>query len=577
MSVWERINRKYGSIVICIITSMILTACGGGSGSGDNGNDDNSVANVAPVAQAGADQEVEEQTEVTLSGSGTDSDGSVVSYNWTQTAGMSVTLTSAESATASFSAPDIDADETLTFELTVTDDDGATDSDTVSVMVRQVGVENSPPIANAGIDQSVDEFSTVTLSGSATDTDDSIVSYQWTQLSGDSVVLINADSDSASFTAPDVSSSDNLTFQLTVTDDDGAEGVDSVTVTVNPVSTNTPPTADAGVNQAVAAGSTVTLDGTGSSDAESTNLNFNWTQTSGSIVTLSLSDQAVVTFVAPNSSETLSFELTVTDEEGSSSDDTVNVIVKAAITEKMNDTGVILCSDYAYDGGSESHNNYEDCLQLTDDDGDPIPEGQDADYGRDKTANDDSDGHAGFSFTKLDAEGNSLSVDAVEWNCVQDNVTGLIWEVKTDDDGLRDKDNKYTWFSSDSNNNAGLPGEENGGDCSDTGNCDTEKYVAQVNAGGLCGANDWRLPNREELRSIVNYGINSLSEPTIDLNYFPNTEDVSPFYWTSSPWAYSSNSNFTHAWTVHFGDGKAKGYAKDTGVGFFVRLVRTQN
>ena len=70
---------------------------------------------------------------------------------------------------------------------------------------------------------------------------------------------------------------------------------------------------------------------------------------------------------------------------------------------------------------------------------------QDCSHGRDATHNDDWDGHAGFSFTKLDRNGNPLPAAATSWSCVRDNVTGLTWEVKTNDGGIHDKDNTYWW------------------------------------------------------------------------------------------------------------------------------------
>jgi CRP-like cAMP-binding protein len=78
--------------------------------------------------------------------------------------------------------------------------------------------------------------------------------------------------------------------------------------------------------------------------------------------------------------------------------------------------------------------------------------------------------------------------EATRWACVRDKVTGLIWEVKTDDGGLRDMHNTYTIY-----------GDGRSGDASE--------LVATVNAAGLCGANDWRLPSRLMLHSLVDYGI----------------------------------------------------------------------
>jgi hypothetical protein len=103
--------------------------------------------NTPPVANAGTDQTVNEGTAgVTLNGgSSTDSDGTITSYSWRQTAGPTVTLTGANTATPSFTAPSVTADTTLTFSLTVTDNGGASASDTVNVLVKNVDQTPPPP------------------------------------------------------------------------------------------------------------------------------------------------------------------------------------------------------------------------------------------------------------------------------------------------------------------------------------------------------------------------------------------------------------------------------------------------
>jgi C-terminal processing protease CtpA/Prc len=95
---------------------------------------------------------------------------------------------------------------------------------------------NQAPTANAGADQIVDEGATVTLVGAGADSDGTIVSYIWQQESGVTVVISSPDTANASFEAPMVSASEELVFRLTVTDDDGATGADTVLVTVNDVS-----------------------------------------------------------------------------------------------------------------------------------------------------------------------------------------------------------------------------------------------------------------------------------------------------------------------------------------------------
>ena len=186
--------------------------------------------------------------------------------------------------------------------------------------------------------------------------------------------------------------------------------------------------------------------------------------------------------------------------------------------------------------------------------------GQDADHGRDANpaTNSNADGKAGFFFTKLDAAGQPLANQAAvyattPWSCVQDHVTGLWWEVKTTAGagGLHDANYTYTWFNSTGVNDGGNPGTANGGVCTGS-NCDTESYVAAVNAAGLCGYSDWRLPTVGEIYSLADQSVASPG-PTIDTGYFPNT--IASVYWSSSPYA----ANATDAWSVffHVGFGQA--------------------
>lgn len=92
------------------------------------------VANVAPTANAGVDQTADPGATVTLTGSGTDTDGTIASYAWAQTSGTTVTLTGT-GASRTFAAPITTTGATLLFQLTVTDDQAATGTDTIQVTV----------------------------------------------------------------------------------------------------------------------------------------------------------------------------------------------------------------------------------------------------------------------------------------------------------------------------------------------------------------------------------------------------------------------------------------------------------
>ena len=278
--------------------------------------------NVAPTADAGGDDSVDEGDSVTLDGSGSsDSDGSIVSYAWELiTSNDDVTLTGADTVTASFTAPPVNVDTELVFELTVTDDDGVTAADSVTITVNDTNVA---PVANAGIDQSVDEGTPVTLDGSGSgDSDGSIASYAWTLVtSNDDVVLSGADTATPSFTAPPVNANTELVFELTVTDDGGLTATDSVTITVIDSSSggNVAPVADAGTDQEVNEGATVTLDGSNSSDSDGTIASYAWTHLASNVgVTLSGEDTATASFTAPpvDQETEYAFRLTVTDDDG---------------------------------------------------------------------------------------------------------------------------------------------------------------------------------------------------------------------------------------------------------------------
>ena len=129
--------------------------------------------------------------------------------------------------------------------------------------------------------------------------------------------------------------------------------------------------------------------------------------------------------------------------------------------------------------------------------------------------------------------------------CVLDDVTGLIWESKTDDGGLQDKDNTYT----------------NLGNLAAT---DASGYVSAINAAKLCGFGDWRIPSRNELLGIVDYS--RTQAPMLNTTAFPNASGEN--HWTADLERY----NQTRAWFVEFS--KPWSYPDLRSNGFALRLVR---
>jgi hypothetical protein len=279
---------------------------------------------------------MDENQVVTLNGSNSiDPDGTIASYQWTQTSGTPVTLSNSASAQPTFTAPYVNPEgATLTFSLTVTDSQGLTSTDSCIINVVWV---NDPPVADAGDDQNINEGQQVTLySIDSIDPDGTIAAWQWKQISGTPVTLSSSTVAQPTFIAPYVNQEGaSLTFELTVTDSQGLKSSDSVIINVLWV--NDPPVANAGSDQSVTSGKSVTLNGSGSVDNDGYIVSYVWSQLSGVPVTLSNPSAVKPTFT-PNistQSVTLVFQLVVTDNGGlkSSSECTVKV-TKATRTIK---------------------------------------------------------------------------------------------------------------------------------------------------------------------------------------------------------------------------------------------------
>ncbi|EPR7484070.1 Calx-beta domain-containing protein [Vibrio alginolyticus] len=248
----------------------------------------------------------------------------------------------------------------------------------------------------------------------------------------------------------------------------------------------------------------------------------------------------------------------------------------------LNDTGVTTWYDGMTYDSTASNSTYP---------------GQDASYGRDAINQPAFDGHAGFSFTKLDAAGNALPSNESNFRCILDNRTGLIWEKKEEvqtlpnlsgdalkkhlDEHLKNDtypydmanffwqatNYKYYWYNTNDATNGGAdgaPGEivpktshpinaecafpnKNQVSYSSAFNrCNTEVYAKAMNELAICGFKDWRVPTIGELSSIHNHRATDPEPGEVD--FFPNT--MTGDYLTSTPsadgtgavWCSSSNT-----------------------------------
>ena len=229
---------------------------------------------------------------------------------------------------------------TFNLTYTATNEDGDTDSLSFSI---EVITPNVPPTADAGADQTVAEGASVTLNGSGDDPDgdNDALTYAWTQVGTPTVTLSGEDTAAPTFTAPaDLLTTTSLEFSLTVNDGEDDSQGNTVTITITGV--NDPPIANAGADQTVAEGATVTLDGSGSSDSEGENLTYAWTQVGTPMVSLNDADTATPTFTAPAdllNDATLEFSLVVNDGESDSAAATVTITITGVNDPPIADAG----------------------------------------------------------------------------------------------------------------------------------------------------------------------------------------------------------------------------------------------
>ncbi|MBX2925309.1 MAG: T9SS type A sorting domain-containing protein [Chitinophagaceae bacterium] len=293
------------------------------------------AAAAPPVADAGANQTLTlPSNSITLDGSKSSAPSGVISrYAWTKISGPAGGIIESPSGISTL-VSDL-TEGVYEFELKITDDNGATATATVIVTVNAAPL---PPVANAGIDQSVTlPANSVTLDGSASlAPSGTITGYAWTKVSGPAGGTI-ANPDAASTAVNDLEAG-TYEFELVVTDNAGETATATVTVTVNPAPL--PPVANPGNDITISLpDNSITLDGSASTAPDGNISSYMWTKVSGPGEEIIADAASAVTTVSNLKEGTYKFKLKVTDSNGNIDDAVITVTVNAQPLPPVADAG----------------------------------------------------------------------------------------------------------------------------------------------------------------------------------------------------------------------------------------------
>ena len=545
---------------ICLVVfPLLLLGCGGGSSEPE--------ASAPLLVNAGPDQRVVERSDVAFRA--TVAGGQApYRYHWRAPSPLVLTLSDTQPETTSLVAPAVTTETEYEVQLTVTDASGASVMDT---LVLTVVPDNIAPTAvitvtdvndvsshafPAGVEVTLDASQSIDPDGGQND-----LSFSWRQLSGASILEnVVTSNPLLVFTTPILEAANSLSVELTVTDSEGAS--DRQTISLSVLSErDTLPTIEAVADYWVYSGETIGLAAeVGTSVPSALPLRLQWRQIAGPAVELTQSMPTYAFTDAPSVpiNTALRFQLLVEDANNNAVEKDITVTVVPMPTSVINDTGVI--------GVREPAGTSYDAALL----------GQDGQRGSDRRWRNGQglkagEGDLSFDFTRLDDKGEQVDGPLTQWSCVRDNVTGLVWEVKSEQAGLHDQDNTYAWYQSASN--GGDAGDVLGtnGSCS-AAPCHIENFVQQVNVQGLCGFFDWRLPTHHEVMTLMHYGMDNA---LIDASFFPypGTSQGPLWYWTTISAADGVNEEGAkNAWAIDLRTGVDAALPKPTAAR--VRLVR---
>ncbi len=339
-AIWDRVYKETNAL-----DWMMGFRKGSAPPKNDDTNDSDNSANKAPIARAGSDRTlVLPANTIDIQGTADDPDGKVASFRWTQLSGAAASLSGTN--TSRLRASNL-REGSYIFQLTVTDDDGASRSDKMLVSVKRSGTNppddgtddgpssgNSLPFAYAGPDRVITlPTNSVTIQGEASDKDGKIVSYEWAKTYGNRANFSGANTSKVRIY--DLEKGIYI-FRLRVRDNNGGVKDDLFKITVNGSasgddknnsSENSIPYAYAGPDRVLTLPTnSVTIQAT-ASDKDGRIVSYQWAKTYGHNASFSGDRTSKVT-ISNLERGIYIFRLTVKDDRGGVREDYFKITVK---------------------------------------------------------------------------------------------------------------------------------------------------------------------------------------------------------------------------------------------------------
>lgn len=540
-------------LLLMLFFLLSISACGGGSG------DSNSTTAESIVVTAGANISLDESDTASITGGASGGTGTL-SFAWQADASVGIDHPDTSIADATLTAPVVTTLSEYSISLVATDENGVSAS---RAFILTVNPLNELPVADitsndlAGYASNhYPVTSTIILDGSGSSDADpqiseaAISSYLWQQIAGPGMLAgIDSTQSSISFAAPTSNTSQTATFRLTVSDQESATDSTEISITLLAQSLTLPEAQVSDIRD-VFAGEIQALTGAAQSLApDASPFTAVWSASESAQINDATAFVSYATAPLVSDTTQITYTLNIEDSFRNTASAQTSAQVFAPMARTINDTGI---SNFA--NNSRVLSNYQ--AEFA---------GQDADFGADRQVLSGlvikvGDGQAGFDFTRLDSSGDAVDNPSFNFDCVRDNVTGLIWQTKDIDDAssIEYADQLFTWYSEDENGNFAGDLNEASSQCNvATAQCNTQAYIDQINAQGVCGFFDWRLPDVQELQSIVHYG--KTSPPLVDTVFFPywgGANSQTLWYWTSQSSADGvSNDIAQNAWAIDMNSG----------------------